>query len=130
MTMQAGKLDRKITIQRKSSTLSESGDPVDTWTNLAIRRSASMWTFRGTEGFANPEETSYEQVEFRVRYSADIVDISPKDRIIYPALTEAQAADVGYVVPGRSIYDVLSVLELNRREGLKIITQRRPDLTT
>ena len=130
MTMQAGKLDRKITIQRKSSTLSESGDPVDTWANLAVRRSASMWPFRGTEGFANPEETSYEQVEFRVRYSSDVASLSPKDRIICPALTEAQAADVGYVIPGRSIYDVVGVLEINRREGLKIITQRRPDLTT
>jgi head-tail adaptor len=130
MTMQAGKLDRKITIQRKSSTLSESGDPVDTWANVAIRRSASMWPFRGTEGFSAPEETSFEQVEFRVRYSSDIADLSPKDRIICPALTEAQAADGGYVIPGRSIYDVVGVLEINRREGLKIITQRRPDLTT
>lgn len=130
MTIAAGKLDRKITIQRKSWTLSESGDPVDTWTNVVIRRSASMWPFKGTEGFANPAETAYEQIEFRIRYSSDISDLTPKDRIIYPALTEAQAADVGYVIPERSIYDVLAALEINRREGLKIITQRRPDLTT
>lgn len=128
--MQAGKLDRKITIQRKSSTLSESGDPVDTWTNVVLRRSASMWPFKSAEGFSAPEETAFEQVEFRVRYSSDVADLTPKDRIIYPALTEAEAADSGHVIPGRSIYDVLGVLEINRREGLKIITHRRPDLAT
>lgn len=130
MTMPAGKLDRKITIQRKSSTLSDSGDPVETWTNIAVRLSASMWPFRGTEGFSNPQETAYEQIEFRIRYSLDVADLMPQDRIIYPALTEAQAADAGYVIPGRSIHDVLGVLEINRREGFKIITQRRPDATT
>lgn len=127
MTMASGKLDRKITIQRKTSTVSDSGDPVDTWANLAVRRSASMWPYRGTEGFAAPEKTAYEQIEFRVRYSSDVAALTPKDRILYPALTDAQAADAGYVIPARSVHDVLAVLEINRREGLKIITQRRPD---
>jgi head-tail adaptor len=128
MNMPAGKLDRKITIQSKSVTSSDSGEPIESWSNLAVRRSASMWPFRATEGFATPEITSYEQVEFRVRYSADVAALSPQDRVIHPALTEAQAADSGYVIPERSIHDVLGVLEINRREGLKIITKRRPDV--
>lgn len=126
--MAAGKLDRKITIQRKTETQLPSGEPVEAWANLAVRRSASMWPYKGAEGFAAPETTAYEQIEFRVRYSADVAALSPKDRIIYPALTEAQAADEGYVIPARSIHDVLAVLEISRREGLKIITHRRPDL--
>lgn len=130
MTMQAGKLDRKITIQRKSVTSSDSGEPVETWANLAVRRSASMWPFRATEAFAAPEKTAYEQIEFRVRYSSDVAALSPQDRIIYPALTEAQAADDDYDIPERSIYDVLGVLEINRREGLRIITNRRPDVSS
>lgn len=128
MTMAAGKLDRKITIQRKTETQLPSGEPVEAWANLAVRRSASKWPYKGAEGFAPPVTTAYEQIEFRVRYSADVAALSPKDRIIYPALTEAQAADVGYAIPARSIHDVLAVLEINRREGLKIITQRRPDV--
>lgn len=128
MTMAAGKLDRKITIQRKSESQLPSGEPVEAWANLAVRRSASMWPYKGAESFSAPETTAYEQIEFRVRYSADVAALSPKDRIIYPALTEAQAADAGYAIPARSIHDVLAVLEINRREGLKIITQRRPDL--
>jgi head-tail adaptor len=128
MTMAAGKLDRKITIQRKTETQLESGEPVEAWANLAVRRSSSMWPFRGAEGFAPPTTTAYEQIEFRVRYSTDVAALSPKDRVIYPALTEAQAADPGYVIPPRSIHDVLGVLEINRREGLRIITQRRADV--
>lgn len=126
--MRAGSLDRKITIQRKSVTLSASGDQVETWANLAVRRSASRWPVKATEAFAPPEKTAYEQVEFRVRYSADLADLSALDRIIYPALTEAQAADSGYTIPARSIHDVLGCQELGRREGIKIITSRRPDL--
>lgn len=128
MTVAAGKLDRKVTIQRKSLTNSDSGEPVETWANLAVRRSASMWPFRATEGFAEPETTSYEQIEFRVRYSSDVASLSPQDRVIYPALTDEQAADDNYEIPARSIHDVLGVLEINRREGLKIITRRRPDV--
>lgn len=128
MTMAAGKLDRKITIQRKSETQLPSGEPVESWANLAVRRSASMWPFKADERFAAPETTAYEQIEFRVRYSADVAALSPKDRVIYPALTAEQAADSEYVIPARSIHDVLAVIEINRREGLKIITQRRPDV--
>ena len=128
MTMPAGKLDRRITIQRKSVTNSDSGEPVETWENLAVRRAASMWPFRATETFTVPEKTAYEQIEFRVRYSSDVASLSPQDRVIHPALTEAQAADESYVIPERSIHDVLGVLEINRREGLRIITNRRPDV--
>lgn len=130
MTMSAGKLDRKVTIQRKSVTQLPSGEPVETWANLSLRRSASMWPFKAAEGFTAPERTAYEQIEFRVRYSSDVAALTPQDRVIHPALTEAQAADVDYVIPERSIHDVLGVLEINRREGLRIITNRRADVLT
>lgn len=128
MTMAGGKLDRKITIRRKSVTYSNSGEPVETWANLALRRSASMWPFKATEAFAEPETTAYEQIEFRIRYSSDVAALSPQDQVVYPALTEEQAADVEYAIPERSIHDVLGVLEIGRREGLRLITRRRPDL--
>lgn len=128
MTMAAGKLDRKITIRRKSVTYSNSGEPVEAWANLALRRSASMWPFKATEAFAEPETTAYEQIEFRIRYSSDVAALSPQDQVLYPALTEDQAADDGYSIPERSIHDVLGVLEIGRREGLRLITRRRPDV--
>jgi head-tail adaptor len=124
------RFDRIVTIQRKSQTQSSSGEPIEAWANLALRRSASMWPFRGDEQFASPEKVAGEQIEFRVRYSADVAALNPKDRIIHPALSEAEAADPDHVIPERSIHDVLAVHEINRREGLKIITNRRPDVTT
>ncbi|MFZ5736313.1 MAG: head-tail adaptor protein [Pseudomonadota bacterium] len=127
--MRAGSLDRRVTIQRKSETLSPSGEPVEAWANVVLRRPASMWPVKAEERMATPERVASEQIEFRVRYSADVAALSPLDRVVYPALTDAQAADDSYVIPPRSIYDVLGVLEIGRREGLRIITSRRPDLS-
>jgi len=127
--MDADKLDRRITIQRKTVTQSGSGENTEAWSNLSLRRASSMWPVKADERFSNPEETAYEQIEFRIRYSSDVSGLTPLDRIIYPALTTAQAADPNYVIPPRSIHDVLGVSEMGRRAGLKITTQRRADVT-
>ncbi|QUS40579.1 hypothetical protein RPMA_18345 [Tardiphaga alba] len=128
--MKAGSLDRRISIQRKSLTQSPSGEPLEAWSNVALRRAASMWPVRGDERFSSPEKVAGEQIEFRIRYSSDVAVLTPLDRIIHPALSEAEALDPGHVIPERSIHDVLAVHEINRREGLKIITSRRADVTT
>lgn len=128
--MKAGSLDRRITIQRKTVTQSPSGETDEAWANIALRRPASMWPVRGDEQFSNPEKVATDQIEFRVRYSADVAVLTPLDRILYPALTEDQAEDEGFVIPVRSIHDVLLVQEIGRREGLKIITNRRADVTS
>jgi head-tail adaptor len=128
--MRAGSLDRRVTIRRRTLTSSDSGEPIETWTNLVVRRPASMWPVKGDERFGGPQEVAKEQIEFRVRYSADVAALTPLDQVLHPALTTEQAADPGYVVPTRSIHDVVAVLEIGRREGLKIITERRADVTT
>lgn len=128
--MKAGSLDRRITIQRMTATHSTSGEPQETWANLSVRRPASMWPVKGDEKFGSPEEVANEQIEFKVRYSADVAALTPLDRVIHPALTVEQAANPTYVIPTRSIHDVLAVIEIGRREGLKLITSRRPDVTT
>lgn len=97
---------------------------------LASRRAASMLPVRADERFAAPEKTAYEQIEFRVRYSSNIADLTPQDQVIHPALTVAQESDPEFVVLERTIHDVLGVLEIGRREGLRIITQRRADVLT
>lgn len=129
--MRAGSLDRRITIQRKTSTQSASGAPGEAWANVVLRRPASMWPYKGDdEKFSDPAIVAYERIEFRVRYSADVAALSPLDRIIHPALTSEQAADPDFTIHERTIFDVMGVLEINRREGLRIITRRRADVTT
>ncbi|MCK1541442.1 head-tail adaptor protein [Bradyrhizobium sp. 179] len=129
--IRAGSLDRRVTIQRRTVTQSASGEAIETWANVSVRRPASMWPLKGDdENFRSPEKVAYERIEFRVRYSSDVADLSPLDRVIHPALTAEQAADTNYVIPTRSIHDVLGTLEIDRRRGIRIITQRRADVTT
>ncbi|MPZ58441.1 MAG: hypothetical protein GEU91_18500 [Rhizobiales bacterium] len=123
--MRAGRLDRLITIQRKTVTLSPSGEPVETWMTIAARRSASMAPVHGDERYSDPQRVAQDQIEFRIRYSSNVAELTPQDRIIHPALP----ADLPEPEPEtRQIHDVLAVHELGRREGLRIITQRRADV--
>ena len=124
--MRAGRLDRLVTIQRKTLTNSESGEPIETWTNIAHRRAASMTPVRGDERFSDPQLVGQEQIEFRVRYSAEIAALTPQDRILHPALSEDSPEDDPTT---RQIHDVLAVHEIGRREGLQIMTLRRADVT-
>jgi SPP1 family predicted phage head-tail adaptor len=120
--MRAGRLDRMITIQRRTVTESDSGEPVETWTNLFLRRAASVSPVRGDERLSSDQLVASEQVEFRIRYAASVASLGPKDRIVYPALNTAAETPAT-----RNIYDVHGCSEIGRREGLKIIALRRAD---
>lgn len=124
--MRAGKLDRLIDIQRKTSSESSSGEPVETWGNLLSRRPASYRPLKGDERYGDPQLVASEQVEFRVRYSANVAGLTPQDRIIYPAMNDDSPEDE---TVSRRVYNVLAVHEIGRREGLQIITERRADVT-
>ena len=128
--MQAGKLDRLITIQRATKTQGLDGHPSEAWTSIgALRRPASMRPLRGDERFNDPQWVANEQIEFRVRYASGIADLEPKDRIIYPAITSAELNDSPQPdVEERRIHDIIAVHEIGRREGLQIITVRRTDV--
>ncbi len=119
--MRAGRLDRRIDIQRGTPTASASGEPQFAWINIVSRLPASIAPVQGSERLETPQITASEQVEFRIRYSMEVSDLSPKDRIIYPAVNGSED------IPNRSIYDVAAVNEIGRREGLRIIALRRAD---
>lgn len=123
--MKAGRLDRLITIQRKSSASSDSGDAVETWTTLIERRAAGYRPLKGEERFTGEQVIGTEQIEFRIRYSSNVAALSQQDRIVYPALADESPEDEPDT---KNIYDVLAVHEIGRREGLLIITQRRADV--
>ena len=125
--MRGGRLDRLITIQRKTATYSGSGAPIEAWAAIGpARRAASMTPVRGDERFSGPQLVGQEQIEFRIRNSADVANLTPQDRIVYPALSEDSPEDEPDT---RQIHDILAVHEIGRREGLQIITMRRSDVT-
>lgn len=125
--MRAGRLDRMITIQRKVETESPSGEPIATWTNIALRRSASYRSLRGGERFTAEQYVANEQVEFQIRFSSDVAGLSPLDRIVYPAL---QADSPPNEPETRRIYDVIDASEIGRREGVRVVAVRRADVTS
>ena len=110
--MRAGKLDRLITIQRKTVTRSNTGQEIVTWTNLSSSCPATVAPLQGDERFSGAQIVANQQFEFQVRWSKDVAGVDAKDRIIYAMATSP---------PEDEIYDVVQVSEIGRRSGLRIV---------
>jgi hypothetical protein len=78
------------------------------------------------ERFSAPRLVARQQTEFHVRWSQDIADLSPLDRIVYPPVPDTSPPTH---MPSTSSYDIVEVHEIGRREGFKIIAVRRADAT-
>lgn len=120
--MRAGALDRRVIVQRSTSSYSESGAPIKSWATIGSMRWALRFAVAGTERYSAEQLAALEQVEFRLRWSNDLADLQPQDRIIEPASDEA-----GDLTPGRSIYDIIGVHEIGRNVALRVLTTRRVD---
>jgi head-tail adaptor len=121
--MRAGRLDRRITIQRRTTSFSESGAEVMNWSALSHRRPASRTPIRGEERFQAQQFVAREQVEFRVRLGSSVAGLSPLDRVIYPAPGDPNEQ----APPEHNIYDTMAVHEIGRREGFRILAARRAE---
>ena len=103
--MRIGKLDRKITIQFRSISQNDYGEAVS-----AFSSSASVWAMietqpRGKEKVNNGIETSQQSVNFLIRYSSDVDDVTNGDRVLYNS----------------QYYDIESVQEVGRNLSLRLI---------
>ncbi|WP_412033152.1 phage head closure protein [Nitratireductor aquimarinus] len=98
--MQAGKLDRKICIERLTETVSATGAISNTWTTFTIAR-AQIVTQSATEFLAGFGEAESGTIVFRIRYLAGI---TTADRITYAG----------------QLYDLKEVTEIGRRRGLEL----------
>lgn len=117
--MRAGRLDRRVAVQRFTATSSPSGEPVEAWATIGVPRWASKTAVAGIERFGSQQLEAKEQVEFQLRWAADLADLQPTDRIIEPA------GNVVEPIAERSIYDIIAVLEISRHEGMRVLTTRR-----
>lgn len=117
--MRAGLLDRTIVLQRKTMSYSSTGEPVEMWSNIATRR-AAIDPVTGDERNAAQQWIAREQTKFTVRWSVEIVDLSPLDRVIFPA-DDASTSPT----PSRSIYDIISAEIQGRNEQFVILAARR-----
>jgi SPP1 family predicted phage head-tail adaptor len=98
--MQAGKLDRTITLQRKAETVSATGATVTAWTTLATVR-AEIVTASTSEFLTDFGEAENDDSTFRIRYLAGI---TTADRIVY----EGKA------------FNIKKIVEIGRRRGLEL----------
>lgn len=101
--MKAGQLDRRITIQQPTVTVSDGGQENITWTDVA-----TVWARKvehgGGERFAQQQQTGHAVKTFVIRWADWARDITVEYRIAFD---------------GRH-YDITDVRELGRREGLEL----------
>lgn len=109
--MRGGRLDRRINLQR-------TGTPTDDGFRTkpgGFATFATVWArvrpAPGTERFASGETAATAPIVFDIRWSSVVADLNPKDRVLFD---------------GRS-YDIKSVNEIGRREGLEILGVARAD---
>lgn len=117
--MRGGTLDTRIVLQRKVNTLSNTGEPVESWSTLA-ERWCSIKPITGYERNTAEQWVAREQTQFTLRWSAEIEDLSPLDRVVFPA---GDASDSPETV--RSLYDIIAVHEIGRHVSMLIMAARR-----
>lgn len=122
----AGSFDRRITLQKRMVEQTLSGQATEVWCTVGTRY-AALRPMTVAERFSTPQWVAREQVQFETRYSDAAAALTPLDRIVYPPLAEGASPDDA--PQDRNVYDIMGVLEVGRREGLRIMTARRPDVT-
>lgn len=101
----AGKLDRKITLQRKTVTRSDSGEPSEAWNTHAVVWAHKLpMTGREFYAAAGAQIASEETARWRIRWLAGL---TVQDRIL----------------EGAKVWEIRNVAELSRREGIEITAQ-------
>lgn len=102
--MRAGRMDRRITIERMTTSADSMGFPSPTWSTHKTIWAEVVW-MGGKEMLQTSREVTKETALFRVWY----VDVTTHDRINYDSKT----------------WDILTIKEIGRKEGLEITAEQR-----
>jgi len=101
--MQAGSLDRRVTLLRRSTVEDDFNADAETWSELA-----TVWaSFKPVSDVERVQAQAVGAVataRFQIRWSTQVRDLSPKDRLLFEGRT----------------YGVSAVKPLGRRTGLEI----------
>lgn len=107
----AHRLDRRITVQELTRTVSPSGAQIETWAT-AYEMSAEREPQSAVERFAADQTLAEVDTVFRTRYYPNLSRLDPKlYRVVY----------------NDTAYNILGVLEIGRKEGLQIVCKSRGD---
>lgn len=107
----SGDMSRRATLQRATVTYDDFGGEVETWATLA-----EVWLNRrdisASERYRSEEVGSKLTTRFRIRYSSDVADLNPRDRVFYD----------------EEIYNIISVREIKRNRWIEIDIVRQTDI--
>lgn len=111
--MEAGKLDRRITIQRATISQNDLGEEVEVWADLATVWAAAKPVSDGErrERMVSGEVSASAETRFTIRWSSTVEGVNPKDRISYDGI----------------VWDIWSAKEIGRRVGIEITAAARSD---
>jgi SPP1 family predicted phage head-tail adaptor len=99
--IQAGKLDRRITIQERTAVQDGAGGETVTWVDRATVWAAKM-DVSGREQLMAHQMVPTDLVRFRIRYRSDV---AMTDRVVYDGVA----------------YNIQHKAEIGRREGLELL---------
>jgi SPP1 family predicted phage head-tail adaptor len=105
--MEAGKLDRRITVERATTTTDAYGGEVATWVPLGTVW-AAVEPISDGERFRAAEVAAQVTTRFRIRWG---LGVTVEDRVVYDGRT----------------YGIVGVKEIGRREGQEITAAARAE---
>ena len=103
--MEAGKLDRRIVIERYTEAQDDFGQPIETYEPVDTVW-AEVKPLRGQERFQAQQVSAEAETRFRIRWRNDI-----DEKMV--------------LVHDGAVYDIKAILEIGRREGLEILAKAR-----
>lgn len=102
--LDAGRLDRRVALLRRTTAQNAYGEQVPTWTEFA-----TVWAEKldviGREYFAAQQTQAGATTRWRMRYRSDLTEL---DRLSH----------------GGVLYDIRNVAEIGRRDGIEIIADK------
>jgi len=106
--MRIGKSDRRITVQRYTTTTNDYGERVQTWSTLLTVWAELMKTGEGmTERISTNQDMPVQRVRFKIRSSSDSRGIKADDRVLYNS----------------KYYNIQGIEEVGRQDQLVLLCQ-------
>jgi head-tail adaptor len=116
--LSTGTLDRRITLERNVPEQDLAGELTENWQRIGHVRWARRAPVGGDERYTSTQFIAREQVQWTIRWTEDLADLAPGDRLIYP--TTLTPSDT-------EIYDIIAVHEMGWRVALNVVTARRTE---
>jgi len=104
-TINAGELDRRLTIQQPTGTPNEYGEMPDTWEDVYTNIPCGVTYIKGGEVWESTQDVGNLTTDFKIRYVSTA--ITPRMRVVFEGEN----------------YDIKRVMEVTRRKGYVIQAQ-------